>query len=69
MDTISTIALKRPLLRSFGTVLMAALEGLELRLQRQRSRRDLLELTDDQLKDIGLSRCDAHCEGYRPLWD
>lgn len=69
MDTISTISLKKPILRVIGAALMAALEAIDLRLQRQRSRRDLLELTDDQLKDIGLSRSDAHCEGYRPLWD
>ncbi|WP_372951794.1 DUF1127 domain-containing protein [Mesorhizobium sp.] len=26
-------------------------------------------MTDDQLKDIGISRCDAHREGIRALWD
>ncbi|TJW58692.1 MAG: DUF1127 domain-containing protein, partial [Mesorhizobium sp.] len=29
----------------------------------------LLEMTDDQLRDIGISRCDAHREGLRPFWD
>ncbi|TPM41647.1 DUF1127 domain-containing protein [Mesorhizobium sp. B2-3-4] len=38
-------------------------------LERRRSRLALLEMTDDQLKDIGVSRCDAHREGIRPLWD
>jgi uncharacterized protein YjiS (DUF1127 family) len=38
-------------------------------LQRRRSRLALLEMTDDQLKDIGISRCDAHREGIRPFWD
>ena len=42
---------------------------LAWRLQRRRSRLDLLELTDHQLKDLGLSRCDAHREGIRPFWD
>ena len=38
-------------------------------LERRRSRLALLEMTDDQLKDIGISRCDAHREGLRSLWD
>ena len=38
-------------------------------LARRRSRRALLEMTDEQLKDIGLSRAEAHGEAYRPFWD
>ncbi|UVC13648.1 DUF1127 domain-containing protein [Mesorhizobium onobrychidis] len=38
-------------------------------LDRRRSRLALLEMTDDQLKDIGISRCEAHREGLRPFWD
>ncbi|TIP81345.1 MAG: DUF1127 domain-containing protein [Mesorhizobium sp.] len=38
-------------------------------LDRRRSRLALLEMTDDQLKDIGISRPDAHREGLRPFWD
>ncbi|RWH76537.1 MAG: DUF1127 domain-containing protein [Mesorhizobium sp.] len=38
-------------------------------LDRRRSRLVLLEMTDDQLKDIGISRVDAHREGLRPFWD
>ncbi|MCF6122271.1 DUF1127 domain-containing protein [Mesorhizobium sp. M7A.F.Ca.CA.001.07.2.1] len=38
-------------------------------LERRRSRLALLEMTDDQLKDIGVTRCDAHREGIRPFWD
>lgn len=37
--------------------------------ERRRSRLALLEMTDEQLKDIGISRCDAHREGLRPFWD
>ncbi|MBZ9917579.1 MULTISPECIES: DUF1127 domain-containing protein [unclassified Mesorhizobium] len=37
-------------------------------LERRRSRLALLDMTDDQLKDIGISRCDAHREGIRPFW-
>ncbi|MFA6153849.1 MAG: DUF1127 domain-containing protein [Mesorhizobium sp.] len=42
---------------------------METLLDRRRSRLALLEMTDDQLKDIGISRCDAHREGIRALWD
>ncbi|MER8963143.1 DUF1127 domain-containing protein [Mesorhizobium sp. M0145] len=38
-------------------------------MDRRRSRLVLLEMTDAQLKDIGISRCDAHREGLRPFWD
>jgi uncharacterized protein YjiS (DUF1127 family) len=52
-----------------GFSLTAALTWLETVLARRRSRRALLEMTDDQLKDIGLSRSEAHGEAYRPFWD
>ncbi len=38
-------------------------------LEHRRSRLALLELTDDQLKDIGISRADAYREGTRPFWE
>ena len=47
----------------------ALLGWLEYRLEKRRSRRALLEMGDDQLKDIGLSRSDAHGEARRPFWD
>jgi uncharacterized protein YjiS (DUF1127 family) len=37
-------------------------------MERRRTRRDLLELTDYQLQDIGLTRLDAINEGRRPFW-
>jgi uncharacterized protein YjiS (DUF1127 family) len=49
--------------------LASALTRLEAILERRRSRKALLEMTDDQLKDIGLSRSEAHGEAYRPFWD
>ena len=49
--------------------LTSALTRLDAILERRRSRRALLEMTDDQLKDIGLSRSEAHGEAYRPFWD
>ena len=38
-------------------------------LERRRSRMALLEMSEDQLKDIGISRADAHREGILPFWD
>lgn len=35
---------------------------------RWRSRRQLLELSDGQLKDLGLSRADAMGEASKPFW-
>ncbi|GHD09903.1 DUF1127 domain-containing protein [Tianweitania populi] len=69
MRTINAIFVERVRSRSFGEVMMRVLNAIDIRLERQRSRRDLLELTDEQLKDIGLSRSQAHEEAYRPLWD
>jgi uncharacterized protein YjiS (DUF1127 family) len=40
----------------------------ENRLERRRSRRLLMELTDYQLKDIGISRSEAFREARRPFW-
>jgi uncharacterized protein YjiS (DUF1127 family) len=38
-------------------------------LERRRSRLALLELSDDMLKDIGVSRCEAYREATRPFWN
>ncbi|WP_298609466.1 DUF1127 domain-containing protein [uncultured Thiothrix sp.] len=37
--------------------------------QRQRTRLHLLDLTDDQLKDIGISRAEAKQEGNKFFWE
>ena len=50
-------------------VLTSMVAWLEARLDRRRSRQALLELTDDQLKDIGISRADAYREGIRSFLD
>jgi uncharacterized protein YjiS (DUF1127 family) len=42
-----------------------ALRWYELR----RQRRALMELSDQMLKDIGISRADAMREAARPFWD
>ena len=36
--------------------------------ERSRSRRELMRLTEHQLKDIGLSRHDAESEFQKPFW-
>jgi len=33
-----------------------------------RSRRELEGLSDATLRDIGITRCDAHCEMNKPFW-
>ena len=83
MDTIATIRHSRTELlgqptrssgrRGFVSRLVHVVRSLatwiDRLLERRRSRLVLLEMTDDQLKDIGISRCDAHREGIRPFWD
>lgn len=44
-------------------------DRLSLAYKIYRERRALLALSDYELKDIGLSRADAHREASRPLWD
>lgn len=55
--------------RKITVVIRSAISWLEQRLERRRSRHALLELSDDQLKDIGISRADAYREGLRSFWD
>lgn len=37
--------------------------------KRQRTRLSLLELSDEQLKDIGISRYEANREGNKHFWE
>ncbi|MGO4835282.1 DUF1127 domain-containing protein, partial [Rhizobiaceae sp. 2RAB30] len=57
----------------FVTRLVVAINSsilwLDERLAKRRSRFALLEMTDDQLKDIGISRTDAQREGLRSFLD
>ncbi|KAA3449770.1 hypothetical protein C7I87_15825 [Mesorhizobium sp. SARCC-RB16n] len=50
-------------------VIRSLAQWIDRLLERRRGRLALLEMTDDQLKDIGISRCDAHREGIKPLWE
>ncbi len=47
----------------------SVLAWIERLAERRRGRLALLDMTDAQLKDIGLSRADAYFEGKRQLWD
>ena len=46
----------------------AGLSRWALYRHRITSRRDLLALTSDQLRDIGLDYIDARAEGSKPFW-
>ncbi len=41
---------------------------IEMAVERRRSRLALLEMSDAQLKDIGISRSEAYREANRPFW-
>ena len=41
---------------------------IEMAVERRRSRIALLEMSDEQLKDIGLCRSEAYREANRPFW-
>lgn len=43
-------------------------ESLQAWRERTRSRRELMRLSEYQLKDIGLSRQDAEQEWQKPFW-
>lgn len=81
MRTIDTLAPKAPSKSThrvgadtgFGGRMIiglnAVLDAVSRGFERRRSRFALRELTDDQLKDIGLSRADAEREGLRKPWE
>ena len=50
-------------------VVVSAIAHIDFHLERRKSRRLLLEMTDEQLRDIGISRADAYHESRRPFWD
>ena len=49
--------------------LTSMLARLERLLEKRRSRMALLEMSDEQLKDLGLSRSDADREARHRFWD
>jgi len=81
MDTIETIRYADPafgaqtdprsnrgFIGRFLFVVRSTAKQIDRMLERRRGRLALMEMTDDQLKDIGISRCDAHREGIRAFW-
>jgi len=52
--------------RSFGWDQIARRIGEWQR--RSRSRQELQRLSDETLRDIGITRCDAHAEARKPFW-
>lgn len=76
MGTIETIAAPAgsdTVRRSVRPAVFDAWSSFARRLHtimaRWQQRRDLRELTDDQLRDIGLTRAEARREAARPFWD
>ncbi|TPJ77261.1 DUF1127 domain-containing protein [Mesorhizobium sp. B2-6-2] len=82
MDTIDTIRYDSPVFRAqveplarrgfagrMAVVFRSLARQVSHMLERRRGRLALMEMTDEQLKDIGVSRCDAHREGIRPFWE
>lgn len=66
---IDTIALT-PAYRSFGLPpwIVQAFERLGASIERGRQRRQLAELDDAALRDIGLTRADVRIEADKPFW-
>ena len=53
---------------TFGTRLLAWVELIERRIERQRQRRALMALDDRLLRDIGIDRGEALTQGSKPFW-
>ena len=52
----------------FGQAVGRAAEGGLVWLERARQRRQLRELSDHMLRDIGLTRADVWAESEKPFW-
>ena len=70
MSTFSTsradVPARSSTLRS--SALLRVMAMIEMAVERRRSRLALMELSDTQLKDIGISRSEAFREANRPFW-
>jgi len=67
IETISGGPVAR--LRSGASILGSLREQLLLWSRMRRTRLHLLELSDHELEDLGLSRAAAREEAMRPFWD
>jgi uncharacterized protein YjiS (DUF1127 family) len=68
MSTFSTSTAGTSRHSSRGSALLRVVAMIEMAVERRRSRTALLEMSDDQLKDIGLCRSEAYREANRPFW-
>lgn len=70
MSTFSTLRADGPMRSSTfrGSALLRVVAMIERAIERRRSRHALMELSDAQLKDIGISRSEAFREANRPFW-
>ena len=57
------------ILQALHAQCIAAAKWITRQMEKRRSRLALLEMTDEQLKDIGLSRGQAYSEFRRRSWD
>jgi uncharacterized protein YjiS (DUF1127 family) len=81
MDTIETIRCagielvgprpshRRGFVSRVVHIVRSLVRWVDALIERRRGRLALLEMTDQQLSDIGVSRGDAYREGIRPFWD
>ncbi len=65
----AAVADRREGLRGVLVAIIAVYARIDDRLEKRRSRRLLAEMSDYQLKDIGLCRADAVKESARSFWD
>ena len=69
IDTSDAITTESGRRRTPAYTLPKVIQWIENVLERRRSRLALMELTDAQLKDIGVSRAEAYGEASRPFWN
>ncbi|MBX3598806.1 MAG: DUF1127 domain-containing protein [Rhizobiaceae bacterium] len=68
IDTIRAASCHRPEQRYISKVIRQVRNWTMRRLEIRRSRIALLELSESQLRDIGLRREDATVQGNLPWW-
>lgn len=66
---VQTRALRLRSPTSARRLMLIVIGLLDRMAERRRSRMALMELNDQQLKDIGLTRNEAWRESVRPFWD
>jgi uncharacterized protein YjiS (DUF1127 family) len=68
-DELHLLPPRAGFVRRITVVIRSLAAMVDRMMMRRRTRLALLEMTDEQLKDIGVSRADAYREGSRPFWD